>query len=217
MVQDPNQSSFGLTPNVEQGWPRLHGARRACHSAREALQQWVRFVAVQSIVLAWRGLASRSRYRSCASSLCSFRASAIRCRCSSASSTCCAPSVFRHVADQTIKAFQGGAQRFPIVSDWTDRFMPAAVNLTSSFTPPRRTMRPRRGSRTPPRRRAGAALRCRTPAAGATPPTPADPPDSPTRSRGDARVCARSQGVHLQDSEAVQASAGFGQSRLRRG
>lgn len=65
---------------------------------------------------------------------------------------------------QTIRAFQGQATRFPVISDWTDRFLPAAVSVANSAytAPPSYSPPPSYTSPPPP-----------------TPPTPPTPPDPP--------------------------------------
>jgi uncharacterized membrane protein len=52
MVQDPNQSSFGLAPNVAAGLASFFSwIGGLVILLGKPPQQWVRFVAVQSIVL----------------------------------------------------------------------------------------------------------------------------------------------------------------------
>jgi uncharacterized membrane protein len=68
---------------------------------------------------------------------------------------------------QTIRAFQGQPTRFPVISDWTDRFMPAAVSMAASastYTPPPTYTAP------PP---------AYTPPPPPTPPAPPTPPEPP--------------------------------------
>jgi uncharacterized membrane protein len=172
MVQDPNQSSFGLTPNIAGGLASFFmGIGGLVILLGKPPQQWVRFVAVQSIVLAiaWIVIVIALQilrvflllvpgigwtlfgilgivYMLVV--LCFFVVWLI----------------------QTIKAFQGAAQRFPIISDWTDRFMPVAVNMTSP--PPFTPSAPYSAPSPPPATTYTAAP------PPPTPPTPPAPPDS---------------------------------------
>ena len=159
MVQDPNQSSMGMAPNVAAGLASLFtwlGGLIVLLS--KPPQQWVRFVAVQSIVMfvAW---------------VAAYIALMI------------IGAIFGHIPGvnviigivlllaflvlnigyfvlwliQTIRAFQGFAQRFPVISDWTDRFLPAAVGVVNStyaappsYTPPPPSYTPPPPSYSPP-------------------------------------------------------------------
>jgi len=163
MVQDPNQqSAFGLTPNVAAGLASFFmGLGGLVILLGKPPQSWVRFVAVQSIVLAvaWIAIiivinvlniffAMVSPFLFLITSIIMLLAGLL---------------FFIMWIIMTIKAFQGGEQRFPIISDWTDRFMPAAVSMASSAT---YTAPPPTYSAPPP------------PPTYTPPPPPPTPPDS---------------------------------------
>jgi uncharacterized membrane protein len=178
MVQDPNQSSFGLTPNVAAALASFFmGIGGLVILLGKPMQQWVRFVAVQSIVLAiaWIVLnivLSFIRIFLWAIPGVGFTLSAIV----GIIYMLCALAFLVMWVIQTIKAFQGGAQRFPLISDWTDRFMPAAVNLTSTFTPPPSYNAPPPTYTAPPP--PAQPYNVAPPPPAPPPPTPPAPPDS---------------------------------------
>lgn len=168
MVQDPNEpSAFGLTANIAAGLASLFaGIGSLIILLGKPPQAWVRFVAVQSIVICVALFVADFALGFLAFILLFL------------------PYVGPFIAGlawwllipvlglaavvawimQTIKAFQGSVQRFPIVSDWTDRFMPAAANMVASSTytpPPSYTAPPPPPTYTPP-----------------PPPPPPTPPDT---------------------------------------
>jgi uncharacterized membrane protein len=170
MVQDPNQSSFGLTPNVAAGLASFFmGIGGLVILLGKPPQQWVRFVAVQSIVLAvvWIVVGIALRILGVIFALVGL--GLLLWSIISVIYLLVDLLIFAMWIVQTIKAFQGGAQRFPIISDWTDRFMPVAVSVmasTPSYTaPPRYTPTP------PP-------AQTYTAPPPPTPPTPPEPPSS---------------------------------------
>jgi uncharacterized membrane protein len=131
MVQDPNQSSFGLQPNVAAGLASFfHWLGGLVILLGNPPQPWVRFVAVQSIVLSVAaGIAYFALW------VVSFMFLFI-------------PKIgglfafligivmlllfFAYVVAwivQTVKAFQGQVQRFPVISEWTDRWVPTSTQV----------------------------------------------------------------------------------------
>lgn len=129
MVQDPNQSSFGLTPNVAAGiasfFTWLGGL---IILLGKPPQQWVRFVAVQSIVMfiAYFVLIIAIMIISTMLAIAHLGAISI------------VLWIIQMVAGlayfvawivQTVQAFQGKATRFPVISDWTDRWVPATSQI----------------------------------------------------------------------------------------
>ena len=129
MVQDPNQSSFGLAPNVAAGlasfFTWLGGL---IILLGKPPQQWVRFVAVQSIVM-----------------FCAYLVLIIAIMVISTMLAIAHLGVLSLVLwiiqmlaglayfvawiVQTVQAFQGKATRFPFISDWTDRWVPASSQI----------------------------------------------------------------------------------------
>lgn len=139
MAQAPNPQPSGMQPNVAAGIASLFTwLGGLIILLMKPAEQWVRFVAVQSIVMfvAW---------------VAAYIVLTI------------VGSIFGHIPGvgvivglviliallvvnigyfvlwliQTIKAFQGQPTRFPVISEWTDRFMPAAVSVANSvYTPP---------------------------------------------------------------------------------
>jgi len=180
MVQDPNQSSFGLTPNIAAGLASFFmGLGGLVILLGKPPQQWVRFVAVQSIVLfvVWVGAGIALTILSIIFGLVGLGLALwglLR-----IVWLLLELALFVAWLVQTIKAFQGGAQRFPLISDWTDRFMPAAVSMTSTFTPPPSYNAPP-PAYTPPPPPAQPYNAAPPPPAPPppTPPTPPTPPDS---------------------------------------
>jgi len=129
MIQDPNQSSFGLQPNVAAGiasffvW--LGGL---IILLGKPPQQWVRFVAVQAIVMFLVFFVAEIALWFITAMLGIVHLWALW------------PIVFLvgmviRIAYfiawiiMTVKAFQGQAQRFPFISDLADRWVPASASL----------------------------------------------------------------------------------------
>lgn len=163
MVQDPNQqSAFGLTPNVAAGLASFFmGLGGLVILLGKPPQQWVRFTAVQSIVLAitWIALVIVLNVLTIALAFVSTTLTLII----GFLGMLIALAFFVMWIIMTVKAFQGSATRFPLISDWTDRFSPQAVSMASSatYTPPP-------SSYTPP------------PPSYTAPPPPPTPPIDPT-------------------------------------
>jgi uncharacterized membrane protein len=168
MVQDPNEpSAFGLTANVSAGLASLFaGIGSLIILLGKPPQAWVRFVAVQSIVMVVILIVAEIvlsiltpiiLFLPYVGSIISLIFGLLL--------FVCFIAYFVAWLIQTIKAFQGSAQRFPIISAWTDRFMPAAVSMASSATytapPPSYSAPPPPPTYTPP-----------------TPPPPPTPPDT---------------------------------------
>lgn len=131
MIQDQDQSSFGLTPNVAAGLASLfHWVGGLVILLGKPTQQWVRFVAVQSIVLSivvaavyialWIVLAFVSFIPGVGGILAFIVWLGMM---------LVGFAYFVAWLIQTVKAFQGQAQRFPVISEWTDRWVPASAAL----------------------------------------------------------------------------------------
>ena len=181
MVQDPNQpSAFGLTANVAAGIASFFmGIGGLVILLGKPPQQWVRFVSVQSIVLAVSWIVIGivltivrvifAFVPGIGWTLWSLIGIVY---------LLCALAFFIMWLIQTIRAFQGAEQRFPIISDWTDRFMPAVVNLASptyttptpTYAPPPPPVQPYAPPPPPPTE----------PYAAPPPPVPPTPPPPPT-------------------------------------
>jgi uncharacterized membrane protein len=129
MVQDPNQSSFGLAPNVAAGlasfFTWLGGL---IILLGKPPQPWVRFVAVQAIVMFVVYLVVEIALNVISAMLAVAHLWAL------------APIIgligllvgivyFVAWLIMTIQAFQGKAARFPWISDLTDRWAPASTTV----------------------------------------------------------------------------------------
>jgi uncharacterized membrane protein len=127
MIQDQSQSSFGLQPNVAAGIAAfflLIGGLIILLG--KPAQQWVRFVAVQSIVFGAIVLIFNIAFGILAGILL-FVPGAW-------TVLLIVWWVFRIAVlvgwlVTTIKAFQGSAYRLPIIGDLADRWVPASANL----------------------------------------------------------------------------------------
>jgi uncharacterized membrane protein len=141
MVQDPNEpSAFGLTPNVAAGLASLFaGIGSLVILLGKPPQAWVRFVAVQSIVMVVILIVAEI-VLSILDPIILFLPYIGPVLAIIVGLLLFVLGIAYFIAwlIQTIKAFQGSAQRFPIISSWTDRFMPAAANMvaSSTYTPP---------------------------------------------------------------------------------
>jgi len=129
MIQDQNQSSFGLAPNVAAGLAALFSwVGGLVILLGKPPQQWVRFVAVQSIVLAI---------------VMAIVAIAVQILNVMLLALHMWPIVaiigivwmfvmlayFIALIATTIRGFQGAALRLPIVADIADKYVPASANL----------------------------------------------------------------------------------------
>ncbi len=129
MVQDPNQSSFGLQPNVAAGlasfFTWLGGL---IILLGKPPQQWVRFVAVQAIVMFVVYLVAEIALNVISAMLVVAHLWALT---PIVGLIGLAIGIVYFVAwlIMTIKAFQGQAQRYPFVSDLADRWVPATSTL----------------------------------------------------------------------------------------
>jgi uncharacterized membrane protein len=129
MIQDPNQSSFGLAPNVAAGlasfFTLLGGIVILLGKPPQA---WVRFVAVQSIVMCVAYFIAIIAITVISTMLAIAHLGIL--------------SLFLWIVQmliglgyfiawivQTIQAFQGKATRFPLISTWTDRWVPASSQI----------------------------------------------------------------------------------------
>ena len=129
MIQDQQQSSFGLSPNVAAGiasfFTWLGGL---IILLGKPPQQWVRFVAVQAIVLFVVYIVAEIALGVISAMLAVAHLGAI--------------SILLYFVNfafgiayfiawliSTIKAFQGQAMRLPFVADLADRWVPASSNL----------------------------------------------------------------------------------------
>jgi uncharacterized membrane protein len=127
MIQDQSQSSFGLQPNVAAGLAAfflLIGGLVILLG--KPAQQWVRFVAVQSIVFGAIVLIFNIAFGILASILL-FVPGAW-------TVLLIVWWVFRIAVlvgwlVTTVKAFQGSAYRLPVLGDLADRWVPASANL----------------------------------------------------------------------------------------
>jgi uncharacterized membrane protein len=127
MIQDQSQSSFGLQPNVAAGLAAfflLIGGLVILLG--KPAQQWVRFVAVQSIVFGVVVLVFNIAFGILASILL-FVPGAW-------TVLLIVWWVFRIAVligwlVTTVKAFQGSAYRLPVLGDLADRWVPASANL----------------------------------------------------------------------------------------
>ncbi|HYW55215.1 MAG TPA: DUF4870 domain-containing protein [Dongiaceae bacterium] len=129
MVQDPNQSSFGLAPNVAAGLASLFSwVGGLVILLGKPPQAWVRFVAVQSIVLAIVYVIIQIAYSVLSIMLGIAHLGAIALILWPVDMLIgLAFFVFWLIA--TIQAFQGKAYRIPVVSGYADRWVPASASL----------------------------------------------------------------------------------------
>jgi uncharacterized membrane protein len=129
MIQDPSTSSFGLTPNVAAGLASLFSwIGGLVVLLGKPPQQWVRFVAVQSIVLFVAYLVFQIAFAIVSSMLALAHLGAIVLILWPLNMLVgLAFFVFWLIA--TIQAFQGKAFRIPLISSWADRWVPASTAL----------------------------------------------------------------------------------------
>ena len=129
MIQDQSQSSFGLQPNVAAGLASLFSwVGGLVILLGKPPQQWVRFVAVQAIVMSVVCIVAFIVLTILSGLLGVMHLGII--------------SLLLWVVQMvvgfayfiawiicTVKAFQGSAQRIPFVADLADRFVPASTTL----------------------------------------------------------------------------------------
>lgn len=126
MVQDPNQSSFGLAPNVAAGLAALFSwVGGLVILLGKPPQQWVRFVAVQSIVLAiayiavFILLAIVNMIIGMAQMWPLYAVTGII-------GVIIMIAYFIALIATTIRGFQGAALRLPLLADIADKYVPAS-------------------------------------------------------------------------------------------
>jgi uncharacterized membrane protein len=131
MIQDQSESSFGLAPNVAAGLASFFmGLGGLVILLGKPPQQWVRFVAVQSIVLAvawfvfWVALTMLNIVVGFIPGVRWILWTVL-----GIAYIVIAVAFFIAWIIQTVKAFQGQAQRFPVISEWTDRWVPVSTTL----------------------------------------------------------------------------------------
>ncbi len=131
MLTDPTESAFGLQPNVAAGLAALFGwVGGLVILLGKPPQAWVRFVAVQSIVLSvayaicafalgivWGVVAFIPGVRLLLLPLIGLAYAVLGIACFVGWLVC------------TIQGFSGKAQRLPVVAEYADRFMPTAATL----------------------------------------------------------------------------------------
>ena len=129
MIQDQPTSSFGLAPNIAAGLASFFGVVGGLVILLgKPPQQWVRFIAVQSIVMCVVYIIVQIALAVINTMLVVVHLWALT------------PIVgliglligiayFVAWLVQTIRAFQGAAQRFPFVSDLADKWVPASQQL----------------------------------------------------------------------------------------
>ncbi|MBV8117685.1 MAG: DUF4870 domain-containing protein [Candidatus Eremiobacteraeota bacterium] len=129
MVQDPNQSSFGLAPNVAAGLASFFSwVGGLVILMGKPPQDWVRFVAVQSIVLAVAYVAVWIAFTVLSIILGIAHLGSIALILWPVDMLIgLAFFVFWLIA--TIQAFQGKAWRMPILAQYADRWVPASASL----------------------------------------------------------------------------------------
>lgn len=129
MVQDPNQSSFGLQPNVAAGLASFFTLLGGIVILLgKPPQQWVRFVAVQSIVMCVAYFILIIAI-TIVSTMLAIAHLGILSLLLWVVEMVAGLAYFIAWIIQTIQAFQGKAQRFPLVSDWTDRYVPMSTTI----------------------------------------------------------------------------------------
>lgn len=129
MVQDPNQSSFGLQPNVAAGLAALFSwVGGLVILLGKPPQAWVRFVAVQAIVLAVVYVLIQIAYSILSIMLGIAHLGAI--------ALILWPidmliglAFFVFWVISFIQGFQGKAYRIPMIAQYADRWVPASASL----------------------------------------------------------------------------------------
>ncbi len=129
MVQDPNLSSFGLAPNVAAGLASFFSwLGGLVILLGKPPQPWVRFVAVQAIVLAIAYFVIQIAYTVLSIILGIAHLGAV--------ALILWPidmlvgiAFFVFWLISTIQAFQGKAYRIPFIAQYADRWVPASASL----------------------------------------------------------------------------------------
>jgi len=129
MIQDQSQSSFGLQPNVAAGLASLFTwAGGLVILLGKPPQQWVRFVAVQAIVMSVVCIVAFIAI-TILSTILGFMHLGILSLVLWLVQLAVGFAYFVAWIICTVKAFQGSAQRIPFVADMADRFVPASSTL----------------------------------------------------------------------------------------
>ena len=129
MVQDPNQSSFGLAPNVAAGLASFFSwIGGLVILLGKPPQPWVRFVAVQSIALAVAIIAFQIAWTVLSIILGIAHLGAIALMIWPISMLV-GLAFFVFWLITTIQAFQGKAYRIPVIASYADRWVPASSAL----------------------------------------------------------------------------------------
>ena len=129
MVQDPNQSSFGLAPNVAAGLAALFSwLGGLIILLGKPPQQWVRFVAVQSIVL---GIAYIAVFVliSIINMVIGMAHMWPLYAITGLIGLLVLIVYFIALIATTVRGFQGAALRLPFLADIADRYVPASTSL----------------------------------------------------------------------------------------
>jgi uncharacterized membrane protein len=131
VLTDPSESSFGLQPNIAAGLAALFGwIGGLIILLGKPAQGWVRFVAVQSIVLSVAyaiAVFALSILFGIAASIPGVRVLLIPII--GIAYAVLGIAYFVGWIVCTIKGFSGTAQRLPVIAEFADRFMPAAATL----------------------------------------------------------------------------------------
>jgi uncharacterized membrane protein len=129
VIQDPSKSSFGLEPNVAAGLAALFGwVGGLVILLGKPAQGWVRFVAVQSIVLSI-GFIVLYIALTIVSVMLTIIHLGILGLILFPVEMLLGLGWFIATIVTTISGFQGKATRLPIVADYADRYVPASMQL----------------------------------------------------------------------------------------
>jgi uncharacterized membrane protein len=129
MIQDQSESSFGLAPNVAAGLASLFSwIGGLVILLGKPPQAWVRFVAVQAIVMAVFYIVIQIAYTIISVMLGIAHLGAVALILWPVDMLIgLAYFIFWLIA--TIQAFQGKAFRVPVVAAWADKYVPASTTL----------------------------------------------------------------------------------------
>jgi|SRR5947209_8310136 len=129
MIQDQSQSSFGLQPNVAAGLASLFTwAGGLVILLGKPPQQWVRFVAVQAIVMSVLCMVAFIAITIISSMLAVMHLGILSLVLWFAQMLI-GLAYFIAWIICTVKAFQGSAQRIPFAADLADRWVPKSAAL----------------------------------------------------------------------------------------
>jgi uncharacterized membrane protein len=129
MIQDQPTSSFGLSPNVAAGIAALFGwLGGLIILLGKPPQQWVRFVAVQSIVLSVAYFAVIVALNILGVMLSMVHLGIVALLLFPIEMLVFLVFIVALIMT-TIKGFQGQAMRLPLIAEWADRFVPASTSL----------------------------------------------------------------------------------------